>query len=244
MADGNMVPEPGTGITTPRPDPTVATTDALRREVASLRELFDAQFAILNEKYMALAATLETKFEAGLQGRIAVREILETRLNGMDRAITLIQATVDKTPSTADLAIRALRDVQDEKFMGIATQFIERDKRTDQLTLASSTAIAAALQAQKEAAGETQKSSSLAIAKSEASTADSIRQLQALFQTSIMSVTEKINALQSRIDRGEGGTAGSRESASNIGGLILGGFSFISMLMAVGAIILAFTRHA
>jgi hypothetical protein len=81
----------------------------------------------------------------------------------------------------------------------------ERDKRADQLALANSAALAAALAAQKEAAGEAQKSAALAISKSEAATAEAIKQGQALFQTSISALTAQINELKSRLDRGEGG---------------------------------------
>ena len=89
---------------------------------------------------------------------------------------------------------------------------MERDKRGDQLTLASSTAIAAALQAQKEAAGESQKSSAAAIAKAETATSESIKQLQALFQTSIAGLSTQILDVKSRLDKGEGSTLGTREA--------------------------------
>ena len=47
------------------------------------------------------------------------------------------------------------------------SQFAERDKRTEQLSLADKTAIAAALQAQKEAAGAQNESNTAAINKME-----------------------------------------------------------------------------
>jgi hypothetical protein len=122
------------------------------------------------------------------------------RLEAMDRAVLLLQETQNRSPTIGEVYAKF-----NEKFKAIDQQFIERDKRTDQLTLASSTAIAAALQAQKEAAGEAQKSSAAAIAKAETATSESIKQLQALFQTSIGGLTTQILDLKSRLDKGEGG---------------------------------------
>jgi hypothetical protein len=141
----------------------------------------------------------------------AREEIVLARLAAMDKAVSLLE----KFPTAIDVAVENLRKLHDErirrieevseqKFMRIDTGFIERDKRTDQLTLANSTAIAAALQAQKEAAGETQKSSALAIDKSEKSTIESIKQLQTLFQTAMAALTIQINDVKSRLDKGEG----------------------------------------
>jgi hypothetical protein len=64
------------------------------------------------------------------------------------------------------------------------------------------------LQAQKEAAGESQKSSSMAIAKAETATAESIKQLQTLFQTSIGALNLQVQDVKSRLDKGEGGVVG------------------------------------
>lgn len=95
--------------------------------------------------------------------------------------------------------------ISDERFQGVQTQFTLLKQATEQLDLANKTAIAAALQAQKESAGETQKSSQAAIAKSEASTSEAIRTLTATFQQQFSGTTDRINDLKSRLDRGEGG---------------------------------------
>jgi hypothetical protein len=60
-----------------------------------------------------------------------------------------------------------LRELHSERFSSIALQFEERDKRTEQLSVADKTAIAAALQAQKEAAGAQNESNTAAVAKIE-----------------------------------------------------------------------------
>jgi uncharacterized protein YyaL (SSP411 family) len=78
---------------------------------------------------------------------------------------------------------------------------------TEQLDVANKTAIAAALQAQKESAGETQKTSQAAIAKSETSTSEAIKALTTTFNVSISGLTNLYNDLKGRLDRGEGKSA-------------------------------------
>jgi hypothetical protein len=174
-----------------------------------------------------------------------LEEKIETRLNAMDKAVTILHDDYTRVPTLLDRAVLNIRELVEEKisklsevsserFSGIAQQFVERDKRTDQLTLASSTAIAAALQAQKEAAGETQKSSSLAIAKSEASTAESIRQLQTLFQSSMAGLGAQLADVKSRLDKGEGHTKGIGDGW----GILVAGISMLVSLVTVAALLL------
>ena len=99
-----------------------------------------------------------------------------------------------------------LAEVSEERFKSIQTQFTLLKQATEQLDLANKTAIAAALQAQKESAGETQKSSQAAIAKSETSTSEAIKALTASFNTAIAGITDRYNDLKGRMDRGEGKT--------------------------------------
>ena len=141
---------------TPRPDPTLLTTQQLIREQAGLKEL--------------VLSIVEGNFK-----------VIDTRLIGMDRALQLLHEQQEGRQQVIDVSIGQLRALHsekfdsiamnlderdkrlDERFDGIGTQFQERDKRTEQLSLADKTAIAAALQAQKEAAGATNESSFTAL---------------------------------------------------------------------------------
>lgn len=180
----------------PIPDPTVMTTQQLSSAIASQRDL------------------------------------VETRLSAMDKAIVLLQDIANRSPTIAEVwgihetrfdsiekrldhkyietstDINHLRDLHTERMNGLEkrmeNQFTERDKRFEQLSLTSSASIIASLQAQKDAANETQKSSSLAITKSEIATADSIKQLQALLQTAISGLNTQVLDIKSRLDKGEG----------------------------------------
>lgn len=179
--------------TVPNPDPTVRTVEQLQREIAATREIVEA-----NGK--------------------ATREVLETRLGGMDKAIELLQKAADKIPQHVKDEVAQLRELHEEKFTsvsrqieiqfgGIATQFQERDKRTEQLSIADKTAIAAALQAQKEAAGSTNESIIAVITKMESSFTKLFDQNQTLLQTMTKNIGDQINDLKSRLDKGEGKTS-------------------------------------
>ncbi len=197
MPDQAMQEGRGGGDIRPIPDPTRLTTEQLNREIASLREILIA-------------------------GQLALKEIIETRMAGNDRAITLLQATADKFPGWVDEKIHALKDVHEqrfvaltdttaEKFLSIQTQFAERDVRTAQAAGAVKIAVDAALQAQKEAATETNKSSTAAITKSEAATTKQIDQLGDLIRTTTKGSDDKFTDVKERLTRiegtGEGGKA-------------------------------------
>jgi hypothetical protein len=136
------------------------------------------------------------------------REIIETRIGGMDRAIELLQKTNDGYPALMDAKVAKLQEVHEEKFRSIETQFAERDKRTEQLSLADKTAIAAALQAQKEAAGAQNESNTAANVKTETNFAKLIDQGQALLLEVRRNTEAQINDLKSRLDKGEGHSKG------------------------------------
>jgi Mg2+ and Co2+ transporter CorA len=91
---------------------------------------------------------------------------------------------------------------------------LERDKRTEQLSLADKTAIAAALQAQKEAAGATNDSIIAVITKMDASFTKLFDQMTNLLSAMQKNTDEKIgdikqqmSQISSRIDRREGVTS-------------------------------------
>jgi septation ring formation regulator EzrA len=191
----------GPPVSTPVPDPTVLTTHAIETAVAGLRDVVDV------------------KIQAG-------REVIETRLAALDTATELLQRIADTLPQRIKDEVAHLRELREEafhslmqnletRFVGVQTQFIERDKRTEQLSVADKTAIAAALQAQKEAAAAINESNTVAINKMETNFAKLIEQGQQLLQTVSLNTDEKINDLKGRIDRGEGKTSISDPAVAN-----------------------------
>jgi hypothetical protein len=177
----------------PVPDPTKLTTDQLRQEIKALRELIESRINSIESLHNVLEQKVESDKTAFAKADQNLRELMEEK-------------------------ICRLRTTNEEIFERINVQFLERDKRTEQLSIASSTAIAAALQAAKEAVGAQNTSNSIAIAKSEGSTIESIRQLQTLFNTSIASIKDQMDDIKSRVDKAEGQVKG----AGLIWGLAIG----------------------
>jgi hypothetical protein len=220
----NETPSPTAHDSRPVPDPTVLTTKQLNREIAT------------------------------------VREIIETRLNAMDLANGLHREANERTPdlikseikAIADLSNEKFRSVQikfderEEKFRSIQTQFLERDTRSEQSSRDGKIAIDAALQAAKEAVGEQNKSSALAIAKSEAATTKQIDQiivlintttksLNDLLATTTISLNDKIDDIKSRLTLIEGRSKGS----GDLWGYVVGG---IGLVVAMATLAVVFTK--
>lgn len=171
-----MADQPAVQIIRPDPDPTLLTTENLRREIGNLKELIDIQ------------------------------------LESNDKAIQLVQVATDSAVGNLHKLIIAnletLEKVTSQRFDNISVQFAERDKRIEQLAIADKTAIAAALQAQKEAAGAQNESNAASVLKQEAAFTKLLDQTQALFQTSMSALTTQINDLKGRLDTGEGQSKG------------------------------------
>jgi hypothetical protein len=204
---------------TPVPDPTILTTQQLYREIAASREIIEANI-----------------------GKI------ETRLDGMDTATELNKQQVDKIPCLIDDKIRQLKTLTEEKFAGmmekfhsIDVQFKERDTRTEQSSKDSKVAVDAALQAAKEAVGEQNKSSALAIAKSEAATNKQLDQIGVLISQTNKALDEKINDLKGRLDRGEGQKVQATENKGQqnwfIGLFVIGGLTVIGIIISIVALL-------
>jgi hypothetical protein len=162
---------------------------------------------------------------------LAVRELFETRLDGMDKAVALLQATLNKSPSIAEMYAK-----HEQMFDNIQTQFQERDTRTDQTAKDNKVAVDAALQAAKEAVGEQNKSSQLAIAKSESATTKQIDAIGELIANGQKGLDDKIDDMKTRLTLIEGRTRGIGDSWGFVVGLV-------GVMAAVGAIIALVLKH-
>lgn len=143
-------------------------------------------------------AALHELMNATLDGQTGV---INARLEAMERATDLIRRMADRVPTEVDIKVSNLEKVHDEKFRSIAIQFLERDVRTEQTSRDSKVAVDAALQAAKEAVGAQTIASDRAIAKSEAATAEQIKQLVTLGQAQNESVREVMGDLKDRLTR-------------------------------------------
>ena len=170
-----------------------------------------------------------------------LRELIEGRLDGMDRAVEQVQQSIlDKIPSEIDLRVEHLKELHDEKFASIQTQFEERDTRTEQTSRDSKVEVDAALQAAKEAVGEQNKSSALAISKSEAATTKQIDQQAVLITNVNAALDSKINDIKDRLNTIEGRTIGStaahgetRDSKAFVVSIIVAALATVSIMLSL-----------
>jgi len=197
-------------------DPTVLTTQMTQREIAGVREFFDAK----NE-------ALKDVIHLGIKN-------LETRFNGMDIAIGLVRIAAEHMVISTDEKIKALREVHEEKFASIQTQFKERDTRSEQNAKDTKVAVDAALQAAEKAVGKQQEAFGAATDKSEATTTKQIQQIADLLRQGISNVGEQIGDIKERLTRLEG---------RNPAGVSIA-FSGLAFLVALTAIVVAIVvRH-
>jgi hypothetical protein len=141
-----------------------------------------------------------------------LRELLETRLDGMDKAASLLDASVNRTPTVIQTAIANVREVYDERFNSVRQQFAERDVRTEQAATASASALAAALQAAKEAVFEQAQAAAKAAEKTELSFTKQIDQIGTQISTVAEGFNNRITELKERIDRGGGEEQGKTQA--------------------------------
>jgi len=176
-------------IIRPDPDPTAMTTAQLDRAIANLDAL-----------------------------NIARIEIIQARLDAMDKAVELLQ----QFPTAIDVAISHLKELHDEKFAGIATQFKERDIRIDQRAGDTKLAVDAAFAAAKETFG-----------KSETGFTEQIKGLTTIVNEKAKSADDKLGDVKDRLT--------TIESRSKGAGDVWG------YLVAVGGILIAagalFLKH-
>jgi len=174
-----------------------------------------------------------------LTGQLIAREVsmlqklLETRLDGMDRAMALFQENITRVPTDVDKQVGHLKALHEEKFTSIEVQFRERDVRTEQTSRDSKVAVDAALQAAKEAVGEQNRSSALAIAKSETATVKQIDQQGLLIATATAGLNDKIDDIKARLTLMEGrgsGMAASWAVAAALIGLAIGAVGLVLAL--------------
>lgn len=196
--------QPATG-SVPDPDPTARTVEQMKRDIEALRDL------------------LESKVGGS-------REVIETRLSGMDKAIELLQATTNKIPSYIKDAVGQLERLHDEKFESIGTQFSERDVRSDKSEVAQKTAVDAALAGAEKAVGKT-----------ELSFTKQIDQIGQRIDTVSRSADEKISDLKERIQSIESQAKGSDKTtdrtASVIGMIIAGAVAFVVIMTAIVSVV-------
>ena len=123
-------------------------------------------------------ATLSIPVPDALREVYCLRELLEERLAGMDKAIELVAQSYNKVPTAAQIDIANLRELQNEKFLSLNNRFNEFDKRAERQETEYSANIKTAFDAASQAISKTEN----AVAKTEAFLVKQIDQLFAVTQ--------------------------------------------------------------
>jgi cobalamin biosynthesis Mg chelatase CobN len=214
------------------------------KQISNLRTLHDSKINSLDEKSVASREARDVRIDSIKEESSLQVKVIETRLDGMDRALELLQATADKFPGRIDEKIKSLEQVHEEKFTSIKTQFQERDTRTEQNARDTKVAVDAALQAAEKAVGKQQESFALATSKSEAATTKQIDQQGEIIRQTVKASDEKIDDIKQRLMAIEGKALGAATSTATHQTSSRDWISVIAVLVAIGALILAFVRHA
>lgn len=185
----------------------------------------------------------------------AFREVMETRLEGTDKATILALDKVDEAIRDAheqnqslyddltrqleagsDLAkekIERLREVHDQKFEGIDTRFQERDERSAQSAIDSRISLDAALAAAKEAVSEQNAANAKAIAKSEDATQKQIDSNKTLMDTSLKSLQDQIVVIREN----QAERAGQSHGLNAGWGYLIGAIGLISAIISIAIVV-------
>ena len=188
----------------------------------------------------------------------ALKEVLETRMAGIDKAMELMDVAIARRPAEIHTQMDHLKELHTERFNSIQKQFNERDIRATASeraakeaaaaqAVAANTAVNAALQAQKESAFATQQSNNEAIRKSEAGFTNEISGLKALINSTKETLAATVGDLRSRLDRGEGSNNGvqqNKENTNNNVGMIIGVVGgFVGLISLVSALIFGIVNN-
>jgi hypothetical protein len=148
----------------------------------------------------------------------ALEKLINTRLDAMDKELTLFREGITRVPTEVDKGIGNLQarigetfKLYDEQFRSIGIRFLERDARQelaredlkarqDQARQDAETRVSAAFAAADQITRLQNETSALAIAKSEAATAKQIEQLQSSLQTAVKTLDSKIDSVDGSLD--------------------------------------------
>lgn len=150
--------------------------------------------------------------------------VIEARLDGMDRANLVLHETVTRTPTEIQSAIRHVRELDDEKFRSIGTQFTGRDE-----------AVKAAFAAQEKQAKAQETANKEAINKSERTTTETIKTNQELGKATTDALTKSLDEVKLSLAQIIANKQGGRDAVSALYALA----GFLVSLIVIGGFLAA-----
>jgi hypothetical protein len=181
---------------------------------------------------------------------LSLRDLIVTRIEAMDKAAEILADNLNRVPTLLDRETSRLTALFEERTCNIRHAMKDRDDQSRQDKATAVSAAETALTSLKELIFLQNSTNAAAISKSEASTANDLESLNRIITTTKDGLSNDINNLKQRLDRGEGAYTGHRDAAvethSNIGsislmigcvvgiiGLALTGYSFVAQHSAV-----------
>jgi hypothetical protein len=214
MAGGSNIPGhfPPVPSNIPIPDPSVAT----QREIDTLRVELRQEFKDF------LAAQNELLRTTG----IARHEKAMLRIDGIEKSQQSFENDLNRVPTSLDRESRRMEQLFTEKLHGIEVEiksfqdFADRlraivNKHTDDVRVNAKEAIATAFASAKELSNGQRDSFKDQITKSEASINQEIVGIKTLISARDEKTSADIQNLVSRLDRGDGGIAGAKQTVDN-----------------------------
>ncbi len=211
----------GTPELLPRPDPTVLTTEQLRREISSLRSI------------------LETRLDSMDKATVLLHDDVLVRLahvgDGLEARFQAVDAASQARSEVRDEKLHSVQTRLEDFAEEVAVRFSERDTRSEREARDNKIAVDAAFAAAKEAVAENNKSSALATDKSEAGFTKQIDQLTLLIETRAKASDDKIDDIKEQLSNRRGHEQGGVDARTfffAIAGLII---AVISAAALIGA---------
>jgi hypothetical protein len=171
------------GSNLPTPDPTPQTSEAISRAMASERDYVDGQLEALRE-----------------------------RMRGIDRATSLLNQTVTRTPTEIQKEVTHLRELMDERKEAVDGKLNSAEDQRKEQKKDTKDAVDAALAAAKEAVKEQTTASQLSINKSETSFAEQLKQQNVTFNTANSGLTRELQDVKDRVGKIENLKQGGQEN--------------------------------
>lgn len=171
-----------------------------------------------------------------------LKELHETRLDAMDKAIVVAHDDLVRVPTDVQKAVGALKEVLQEtfkihaeKFESVQRQFEERDTRASQIADLSQKALDAALLTAEKAVGKQSEAFSAATAKSEAAATKQIDAIGTQMTSATKTTDDKfagVNGQIARIDAALAALNGRSTGHGEIWGYVLAALAILAAIAA------------
>ena len=200
---------------------------------------------------LSVAEVLDRTVAAQAELRAAQLHVVDTRLDAMDKAAIVLSETVTRMPTQLEVAVAQINELHNVKFAAISDRFELLDRQTVREKAAAELALAAAFNAQKEAAAATNNSNAEAIRVNQSSTAKQIetnqiagaRQIETIndgLRAASRAMGDKLDDLKDRVNRIEAGAAGATNQKGDVYRLISAAIAFFGLVAVVVALVISF----